>query len=89
MQIIEIGVEKKKPAKKKSIELCVALNNEFEFNKKISVAACVDNYDRIELICRNYSHNALENFDLIFCIEKNANRSDGVLYLGHWNDGVV
>ena len=36
----------------------------------------------IELICKDYVAN-----DLMFA--HNGNRSEGVLYMGKWNDGVV
>jgi hypothetical protein len=41
-------------------------------------------WKNIELICRNYSS---EPFDLMFAYDDD--RSGGVLYLGHFNDGVV
>ena len=90
MEIIEIGAENQKPVPKKPIQLCVALNNEFEFDTKNSVSQAETRYyNRIELICRDYSDYNAENFDLIFCLLDGKDRSKGVLYLGHWNDGVV
>lgn len=39
-------------------------------------------YKFIELICKDYLDN-----DLMFA--HNGKRSDGILYMGKWNDGVV
>lgn len=44
---------------------------------------CPENYQNIELICKKY-HNT---FDLMFAY--NESRSNGWLYLGHFNDGIV
>lgn len=41
-------------------------------------------YDNIELISKGYNN---QNQDLIFAYD--SDRSYGVLYLGHWNDGFV
>ena len=41
------------------------------------------NYKTIEVIVRNYA----QNFDLFFAY--NNIRKNGVLYLGHYNDGIV
>ena len=43
------------------------------------------NYDFIELIAKNYYEN---NYDLMFAYNEN-NRSDGSLYYGYFNDGIV
>lgn len=43
-----------------------------------------DEFEYIELICKNYS-----NDDLIFAYNNPNDRSSGILYLGKWNDGVV
>lgn len=42
-----------------------------------------NNYEYIELICRNYS----PEFDIMFAYDDD--RSKGVLFIGHFNDGVV
>ncbi len=44
-----------------------------------------NNWNNIELVCRNY--NSL-NLDLMFAYDDNE-RDDGALYLGHFNDGLV
>jgi hypothetical protein len=41
-------------------------------------------YDNIELICKGYNN---QNQDLIYAYD--SDRNDGILYLGHWNDGYV
>ena len=44
-----------------------------------------DSYDTIELICLNYVFGK----DLMFAYNNNETRSNGLLYVGYWNDGVV
>lgn len=39
----------------------------------------------IELIARNY----VDGKDLFFGYDNPSHRGGGILYLGHWNDGVV
>lgn len=46
-------------------------------------------YNYIELIARDYGDLNGRSFDLIFCYDKPDERFNGVLYLGHWNDGVA
>jgi hypothetical protein len=41
-------------------------------------------FKNIELICREYTNQGL---DLMFAY--NNDRNEGILYLGHFNDGVV
>jgi hypothetical protein len=41
-------------------------------------------FENIELICKNYRG---ENIDLFFVY--NDDRRKGLLYLGHFNDGIV
>jgi hypothetical protein len=40
-------------------------------------------YMNVELITLKYT----DNWDLMFAYD--GNRNDGILYLGHWNDGFV
>jgi hypothetical protein len=67
-------IEKKKP---------------IEFVKCIGAMSILDaqalNYmwKNIELISKNY----VDGYDLMFAY--NNNRSDGIAYLGHFNDGIV
>lgn len=42
-----------------------------------------NSYKNIELISQDY----FEGFDLMFAYD--SNRSDGTVFLGHFNDGVV
>ena len=44
-------------------------------------------YAYIELICKNYSTE--DTWDLMFAYDDPENRKAGVLYVGHWNDGIV
>jgi hypothetical protein len=71
------------PEKKelKPIEFVKYLGSELKINSNPTEPKFWKN---IELICRNYSS---EPFDLMFAYDDN--RSGGVLYLGHFNDGVV
>lgn len=39
----------------------------------------------IELICKKYNGG----MDLMFAYNDASNRSDGTLYIGHWNNGTV
>jgi hypothetical protein len=65
----------------KPIEFVKSLNMDNDFIKAVSIP---DLHDNIELICRNYNH---ENQDLMFAY--NEHRNEGILYLGHFNDGIV
>jgi len=40
-------------------------------------------WDNVELICKDYG----DGYDLMFAYNKM--RSDGIAYLGHFNDGIV
>lgn len=42
-------------------------------------------FDNLELISRDYF---CEGFDLIFGYDDGL-RNEGILYLGHWNDGIA
>ena len=43
-------------------------------------------FNYIELICKNYNNGGR---DLMFAYNDASNRSDGTLYIGHWNNGTV
>ena len=43
-------------------------------------------FNYIELICKNYNNGGM---DLMFAYNDPSNRSDGILYIGFWNSGVV
>ena len=40
----------------------------------------------IELICKNYNNGGR---DLMFAYNDASNRSDGILFIGFWNNGTV
>jgi hypothetical protein len=42
-------------------------------------------YEYLELISKNYT----TGYDLIFAYNDPAERNAGILFIGHWNDGVV
>jgi hypothetical protein len=65
----------------KPIEFVKSLNMDNDFIQAVSIPYLHDN---IELICRNYNH---DKQDLMFAF--NEHRNEGVLILGHFNDGVV
>lgn len=48
--------------------------------------ATPEQYRFIELITKNYGGT---KFDLIFCYYHSDCRTDGALFLGRWNDGIV
>lgn len=61
-----------------------------EFKKWITSNLAINNtahkpkeYANIELICRNYT----PDLDLMFAYD--GERSNGLLFLGHFNDGIV
>ena len=43
-------------------------------------------FNYIELICKNYNNGGR---DLMFAYNDPSNRSDGILYIGFWNNGTV
>lgn len=71
---------------KKPIELCLmfeGLELDDMFYTLESAKTKPAEWENLVLIASNYR----ESFDLIYAY--NLLVSDGVLYLGHWNDGVV
>ena len=67
----------------KPIEFKAHMNHNFEVKRG-------DNYDPsrskyLELICKSYNGNS----DLMFAYNDPNKRSEGLLYVGYWNDGVV
>lgn len=61
-------------------DLEVTPSNSYAWNKP-------SEWNYVELICKDYS--GVGSYDLIFAYNDPDNRSAGVLYLGHWNGGVV
>jgi hypothetical protein len=80
-KVIIIGEQ---PEKKelKPIELVKHLDIDFKFSSGCSYPE-VWVWENIELICKNY----FDKYDLMFAFDED--RSNGILYLGHFNDGVV
>jgi len=78
-KVIILGQE---PEKKelKPIEFVKYLDYHLEFNSNCSKP---QRFKNIELICRNY----FKGYDLMFAFGEDRNQ--GVLYLGHFNDGIV
>ncbi len=78
-KVIILGQE---PEKKelKPIEFVKYLDYHLEFSSGCSSPKKREN---IELICKNYA----TKFDLMFAYDED--RSGGILYLGHFNDGIV
>lgn len=66
---------------KKPIEFLLSFNENKTF---IKPHLNPKHWQNIELVCRNYNY---ERVDLMFAY--NENRNLGVLYLGHFNDGIV
>ena len=51
--------------------------------ENVETLPCKWNY--IELICKDYA----PNLDLMFAYDDADDRSNGILIIGRWNDGVV
>ena len=73
-----------------------AINKTIEFLTHINLVACdevsaepVDSrpheWSFIELICKDYA----AGLDLMFAYDDASDRSNGLLMVGRWNDGVV
>ena len=80
-QVIVIG-KPEKGKTKTAIEFQSFLNTNLNINFG---AHSPSSYKYIELICKDYAHG----FDLMFAYHDPNGRSFGVLYIGHFNDGVV
>ena len=70
-------------------------NKPIEFNDYLNASLGVSpafnihppsKFNYIELICKNYNNGGR---DLMFAYNDASNRSDGTLYIGHWNNGTV
>lgn len=77
-KVIILGDE---PKTGKKIELLFFINPNGD---KCESLACPENFKFIELICKNYKGG---NYDLMFAYSED--RALGLLYLGHFNDGIV
>jgi hypothetical protein len=80
-KIIILGEEPQKKEQKK-IEFRKVLSDDFIVDSAFQEPCSFEN---IELICKDYSRG----FDLMFAYSSPKNRGLGVLYIGHFNDGVV
>lgn len=78
-KVIILGQEPKEE-KKKPIQFVKSLSSMLNIQNSIESPK---NYNHIELICRKYN----SEYDLMFAYNKD--RSNGCLFLGHFNDGVV
>jgi len=83
-QVIVIGKPEEKKTKS-AIEFQSFLNSSFKVDKVDNGARSPSSYKYIELICKDYAHG----FDLMFAYNDPNGRSCGVLYIGHFNDGIV
>jgi len=73
--------------------------NKIEFNQAIAFHGAIisatffnaapNEFNYIELVCKNYGKQNTKSFDLMFAYYDPRKREKGILYLGHWNDGVV
>jgi hypothetical protein len=80
-QVIVIG-KPEKGKTKTAIEFQSFLNTNLNIDGS---AYSPSHYKYIELICKDYALG----FDLMFAYKDPNERSFGVLYIGHFNDGVV
>lgn len=72
------------PSKLKRIEFVNVLN----FRNKFTIMEATSrpsDFSYVELICRKY-HGP---YDLMFAYDDPEHRGEGILYIGHFNDGVV
>ena len=67
----------------KPIEYKMHMSHNFELKSGAGYDPSQSKY--IELICKRYNGHS----DLMFAYNDPNKRSDGLLYVGHWNDGVV
>ena len=86
-KVIILG-EKEEKTNKKPIEFVSYVGN---IKDKVSIVEDLadddvpSTYDNIELVCKNY----INKMDLMFAFFDTGTRSNGLLYLGYFNDGVV
>ena len=82
---IILGEQKNKDAKK-PIEFFThihVVDSDDVSVENVETLPCKWNY--IELICKDYT----PNLDLMFAYDDADDRSNGILIIGRWNDGVV
>ena len=81
---IILGEQKDKDAKK-PIEFKYFLTEDIEINTPQGEFNSPSSFKFIELICKKYD----QEHDLMFAYYDPNKRSEGLLYVGYWNDGVV
>jgi len=75
-----------KPRKK--IQFVKILTNDSEFEDSGNLKP--SQYEYIELIAKDYSFiYGQYRVDLMFCFNHHDARGEGILVLGHFNDGIV
>lgn len=75
-----------KEKKGKPIVFKQFLTTDLEIIENISTYTPED-FEVIELICKDYNSNKHNSYDLMFAYDKD--RSEGYLFLGQFNDGIV
>lgn len=78
-KVIILGEQAEQKTELKKIEFVKMLSVNVSIEKSESKPS---SWQNIELICKNYG-----DYDLMYAYDND--RNDGVLYLGHFNDGVV
>lgn len=81
-KVIILGQEPKEEKKLKPIEFVKFLSRKLSLEDQPTYGA--KDWDNVELICKRYT----TKYDLMFVYDDN-DRENGILYLGHFNDGVV
>lgn len=82
-KVIVLGAPTEEVKVKKPIEFTKSLSADGKWSYNSAGKPADFNY--IELISLNYGNN----FDLMFAYYNPEQRDGGVLFLGHFNDGVV
>jgi len=77
--------EKSEESKGNPIDFCLFLNRKLEYKLNNNIHTPYS-FKYIELICLNYDD---EDNDIMFAYDDPCARDEGVLCIGHWNDGVV
>lgn len=71
--------------KKKSIEFVYSWND--KMTERLHAVSKPSSFKHVVLIAKDFSSDDNKSYDLIFAYD--TSKSAGILYLGHWNDGVV
>lgn len=77
----------KQQQRNKKIEFVKELNTNYSFSPACLITP--SEWDNIELICKNYDRGDNDSLDLMFAYDNDGERNDGILYLGHFNGGIV